>query len=154
MTEPTNPTPDQPSQTPPTNPAGPGPAASGTPGATPPAQPTPEGFEQADIDQNKVFALLAYIGILWLVPLLAAPKSKFAKFHTNQGLNLFLVSFGASIALAIVAFFPFIGWIVSCLGYPVLLIGIFAMMIMGIINAANGKAKKLPVIGDLFTLIK
>lgn len=38
-------------------------------------------------DQNdKIFGVLAYIGILWLVPLLAAPKSKFAKYHANQGL--------------------------------------------------------------------
>ena len=33
-------------------------------------------FDQEDINQNKVMAVLAYIGILVLVPLLAAPNSK------------------------------------------------------------------------------
>lgn len=42
-------------------------------------------FEQEDINQNKVMAVLAYIGILVLVPLLAAPNSKYARYHVNQG---------------------------------------------------------------------
>lgn len=47
-------------------------------------------FEQEDINQNKVMAVLAYIGILVLVPLLAAPNSKYARYHVNQGLLLFI----------------------------------------------------------------
>ena len=47
-------------------------------------------FDAADIAKNKVLALFAYIGILFLIPLLAAPNSKFARFHTNQGLVLFI----------------------------------------------------------------
>ena len=47
-------------------------------------------FEQEDINQNKVMAVLAYIGILVLVPLLAAPNSKYARYHANQGLLLFI----------------------------------------------------------------
>ena len=42
-------------------------------------------FDAADIAKNKVLSLFAYIGILFLIPLLAAPNSKFARFHTNQG---------------------------------------------------------------------
>lgn len=155
MTEPTNPSPEQPSQTPPVNPVPP-PAGATTSSAS--TATTPAGFDQADIDQNKVMALLAYLGILFLVPLLAAPKSPFAKFHTNQGLNLFLVTLGASIAFFIVSiiagFIPFVGIIISCLGGLALFGGWIAFAIMGIINAANGQAKKLPVIGDMFTLIK
>ena len=41
-------------------------------------------FEPTDISDNKVYSILAYIGILVLVPILAAPKSKFARFHANQ----------------------------------------------------------------------
>ena len=33
---------------------------------------------KSDAEENKVFAILAYIGILVLVPILAAPNSKFA----------------------------------------------------------------------------
>ena len=50
-------------------------------------------FEKADIESNKVYALLSYIGILFLVPIIAAPKSKFARYHANQGLTLFICAF-------------------------------------------------------------
>ena len=36
-----------------------------------------------DVQNNKVFAILAYIGILVLVPIFAAKESKFARFHAN-----------------------------------------------------------------------
>lgn len=48
-------------------------------------------FDPQDVADNKVMAVLAYIGFLFLIPLLAAPQSKFARFHTNQGLVLFIV---------------------------------------------------------------
>ena len=47
-------------------------------------------FDKADISANKVYAILAYIGFLVLVPLIAVPKSKFARFHANQGLVLLI----------------------------------------------------------------
>lgn len=57
-------------------------------------------FDSKDITDNKVMAVLAYIGILFLIPLLAAPNSRFARFHANQGLVLFLaeVVLGAAAA--------------------------------------------------------
>ena len=94
-----------------------------------------------DIEENKVFGVLAYIGILFLVPLLAAPKSKFAKFHANQGCVLFI----AGAILSFIWVIPVLGWIVGFFG------GIFLLVlaILGIINALNGKMEKLPVIGDI-----
>ena len=49
--------------------------------------------EVINMDSNdKVFGILSYIGILWIVGL-AAGKTPFAKFHANQGLVLFLADF-------------------------------------------------------------
>ncbi len=98
-----------------------------------------------DVQQNKVMAVLAYIGILFLVPLLAAPNSQYARFHTNQGLVLFLFDIVVGILTAVLAFIPFIGLIVSSL----LGLGIFVLMILGIVNAATGKANELPLIGKI-----
>lgn len=98
-----------------------------------------------DIQQNKVMAVLAYIGILFLVPLLAAPNSQYARFHTNQGLVLFLTDIVAGIVSGIFALIPFVGWIISSL----LGIAIFVFMILGIVNAATGAAKELPLIGKI-----
>jgi uncharacterized membrane protein len=107
----------------------------------------PEGMANpADVEQNRVFAVLAYIGLLWLVPLLAAKESPFARFHTNQGIVLFLTFFVAMSVCGIFMIIPFVG----CLLIPVfllLLVGHVVLMVLGIVNAAQGRLKPLPVIG-------
>ena len=96
-------------------------------------------FTAEDIEKNKVMALLAYI--IFLIPLLAAKDSKFARFHTNQGIILVI---GVVIA-SIIAAIPIIGWIIA----PILSVIITVLAIIGIINAAGGKAKELPLIGKI-----
>lgn len=100
------------------------------------------------MDSNdKVFGILSYIGILWIVGL-AAGKTPFAKFHANQGLVLFLAEIVIGIAGGILSF-GFIGGIVSGLGSLASLV----LMILGIVNVAQGEMKPLPVIGGI-TIIK
>ena len=94
--------------------------------------------DQADINANKVMAILAYIGILFLIPLFAAKDSKCARFHTNQALILFITEVIA-IIISKIPVIGFLGTILSCL------CSIFA--IIGIVYAAQGKAKELPLIG-------
>ena len=118
----------------------------------PPVPPASIVSDAEDISKNKVFAVLAYIGILFLVPLLAAPNSKFARYHTNQGLVLFLATIVTGIGSAILTMIPFIGCVAWILPF-VVMIGSFALMVIGIINAANGEYKPLPLIGH-FELIK
>lgn len=116
-----------------------------------------EEFDKKDIEDNKVMAILSYIGILVLIPILAAQNSKFARYHANQGLVLFIfdIIVGAAVGIVggILLFIPIIGWIVSTLISLAAGIAVLALMIVGIINAANGKAKELPVIGK-FRIIK
>lgn len=100
-------------------------------------------FTQEDIAQNKVMAVLAYI--IFLIPLLAAKESPFARYHTNQGLILFL----AGIAVMVVGVIPIIGWLIALLA-PLF---ITVLAVIGIVNAAGGKAKELPLIGK-FQLLK
>lgn len=100
---------------------------------------TTASFDPEDINKNKIFAILAYFGILVLVPIFAAKDSKFAKFHANQGLLLFI----AEIAGSVISIIPILGTLVSF----VVSIACFALAIIGIINAAKGEAKELPVIG-------
>jgi uncharacterized membrane protein len=105
--------------------------------------------DPADVDKNKIFAVLAYISILFLVPLLAAKESRFARYHTNQGVVLFLAGVICGIAGMILSFIPFVG----CLVMPAVLIAILVFVVLGIINAAQGVCKPLPLIGQ-FKLIK
>ena len=104
---------------------------------------TTSEYDAQDIEKNKVMAVLAYI--LFFIPLLAAKDSKFARFHTNQGLVLFL----GGIIASVVAVIPVIGWIVA----PIAGLVITVLAIIGILNALNGKAKELPVIGK-FKILK
>lgn len=110
-------------------------------------------FDPADIQNNKIMAVLAYIGILFLVPLLAAKDSKFARFHANQGLVLFLadilVGVVCGILTVILVWIPVIGVLISGLLGAILSIALLILMILGIVNAAQGKAKELPLIGKI-----
>ncbi|MCQ2424960.1 MAG: DUF4870 domain-containing protein [Lachnospiraceae bacterium] len=107
---------------------------------------TTSEFEAEDIEKNKVMAVLAYIGILVLVPIFAAKDSKFARFHANQGLVLAIAEIVGSIVLNILSGIPVIGLIFSIIS------GLFGLVcllfaVLGIVNAANGKAKELPLVG-------
>lgn len=102
-------------------------------------------FDQSDIEKNKVMGILAYI--LFFVPLLAARESRYAMYHANQGLILFLVALGVNIVGGII---PFLG---PLLIIPLGNLCVFVLMILGIINAANGKQAPLPLIGN-FQIIK
>ena len=51
-------------------------------------------FQESDVEQNKLMAVLSYFSLLVLLPILCAKDSKYARFHANQGLMLLLVSMG------------------------------------------------------------
>lgn len=104
--------------------------------------------DKQEAEDGKILSIFAYI--IFLIPLLAARENKFAQFHANQGLVLFL----ASVALAIVS--NVLSWILWPIGFVVSSIGslaILAFIIIGIINVVNLEAKPLPLIGEI-TLIK
>lgn len=104
---------------------------------------TTSEYDTQDIEKNKVMAVLAYI--IFLIPLLAAKDSKFARFHTNQGLVLFI----GGILSSVIAAIPIIGWIIA----PIAGIIITILAVIGIVNALGGKAKELPIIGK-FKILK
>ncbi len=101
-------------------------------------------YSAEDIEKNKVISALAYI--LFFLPLIACSDSPFGKFHANQGLLLLIVAVAGNIILGII---PLIGW----LFIPLFSLATFVFAILGIVNAATGKAKELPLFGK-FRIIK
>ncbi len=97
---------------------------------------------------DKVYGVLSYLGILWLVGLLAS-KSEYTKFHVNQGIVLFIIEVAAGILSVIIGFIPFVGWILSGIIGGVVGLACFVLAILGIVNAAQGEMKALPVIGSI-----
>ena len=98
-------------------------------------------FDSEDISANKSLAFLAYIPILFFLPLVSSPNSKFGRFHANQGLLLLLGGFANSIVYLV----PIIGWIVG----PLIGLALFILFLFGFINTMNGYAKELPFIGSI-----
>lgn len=114
---------------------------------------TTNEYDSADINNNKIMAVIAYIGILFLVPLLAAKESKFARFHTNQAIVLLIAEIAVGFVLGVVsaillAISPVLTILSSLLSAAVSIVSI-VFTIIGIVNAATGKAKELPLIGSI-----
>lgn len=109
-------------------------------------------FDTNDIEQNKGLSAIGYIPILFLVPMLAT-QSPYAKFHANQGLIVTIVSIVLSVASSV------LGWVLQWVPVIPDLISIatslatLALIIIGIVNAVQGKAKKLPIVGGLLNVI-
>lgn len=112
---------------------------------------TTDEYDPADIKNNTVMGVLAYLGILVLVPMFAAKESKFAQFHANQGLLLLILGIASGV-ISWMGRIPVIGFLFSIASW-VVGIACTVLTIVGIINVANGKAKELPVIGQ-FRLLK
>lgn len=133
-----------------TYPSAPGPAPSGG------SQPSPlaagadytNQFNAQEIEEGKLLSIIGYLGILFLVPMLALPNNRFARFHANQGLVLFIGYIAVGIIVTILDQFPII-WLFAWILYFVPLV----LMVLGMITAGSGRAKTLPLIGN-FQLVK
>jgi len=97
-------------------------------------------YDRRDVEDNCIMAILAYIWLLFLVPLLAAKDSPFARFHACQGVSLFITWVGVNVIGALLPHnLSGLHWIAS--------VGLLVLMVIGIRNAYSGVAKPLPLIG-------
>lgn len=110
-------------------------------------------FAAEDIERNKVVAGLSYFGILFFLPLVAAPDSRFGKFHANQALVLLLAGVVGAISLGIISVVLTLIWwrlaLLSSVLYTVFGLALTAVAIIGLVNAFQGKAKELPLISKI-----
>lgn len=109
--------------------------------------PKPVSQKTEDINELKGVSAVAYLGILFFIPMVTHPESEFAMFHANQGLLLLIAGV---IVGAVGGIIPFIGWFIIA---PLGSIFILVLFIMGLVNALQGQMKRLPLIGK-FDLIK
>ena len=114
-------------------------------------------FTKRDRDRHHITAALSYLAFLVLIPLIFARRSHYARFHANQGLVLTIISLSYSLVTRIFVTFLDIlfGGIYAAI--PMTLSSIFnfgsifflILLILGISNAAKGRAKELPLIGRI-----
>lgn len=93
-------------------------------------------------DGSRAASVLAYLSVLFFLPLVVCPRSEFGRFHANQGLVLFLFSVVGSQVLRHV---PLLGGFLAWL-YGGLMI---LFMIIGMVNAYRGRMAELPIIGGI-----
>ena len=127
---------------------------------------TKTGFDKKEVESGKVMAILSYI--IALIPYFAEKKNKFVRYHAVQGMNILIIAVGWAIVGAIInsvvqaifcstgygywyssCWYTFgiedvISWIISFVG-----LGIGILDIMGLVYAATGKAKEVPILGKI-----
>jgi len=95
--------------------------------------------------EDRTVAILAYItliGFIIAIVMHSSKKTALGSYHLRQCLGLFITGFVGSL-LAVI---PVLGWI----AFPIVMIGLFVLWIMGLISAVNGQQKPMPVLGEKY----
>src|SRR3984885_7468382 len=95
-------------------------------------------FSKAEILDGKMYAVLAYLSVFCIVPLIFKKNNDFVLYHGRQGLVLFVAEV-ATLVLSIV--FP---WCFR----PFLFI-FFGLSFWGMVMAIRGQGVELPLIADI-----
>ncbi len=116
-----------------------------------------QGYAPAAPQMKKGMAVLSYFGLFVLIPIFAAKNDPFARYHANQGLVLCILSLICSFVSnlltdALLEVNTVVALVVSIL-FSIISIVLFVFAIIGIVHAAKGQTKPLPLIGKI-TLLK
>ena len=101
---------------------------------------TPPHDHSAHAQNHTLMAVLAYLGILVVIPFLMAKDDAFVKYHIRQGLVLVVIEIAV--------------WVLSAMSWqlwPLLQIvnlGALILAIIGIVNVINHKETELPLVGS------
>jgi uncharacterized membrane protein len=96
--------------------------------------------QKSEVSQKTVMGILAYLGILVVIPYMTSKEDPFVKFHIRQGLVLLVIE--VVIWLLGMVFWPL--WILLNL----VNLAVLVLAIMGIVNVVKNQEKKLPLVGD------
>lgn len=116
-------------------------------------------FDNDDIEENCIMAIISYIPFLFFVPMIIKPRSGYLRFHGTQGLTMFLASlcleFFNMLLNAIISsvFVNMVGSILTILITVAINMYILLMISIGIANSVKGIARELPIIGK-YKLLK
>ncbi len=92
-----------------------------------------------EVLEGKIFALLAYLSILCIIPLLFKKENAFVLKHSKQGLILFVGEVGVFIIQLVLGHWFF--------NLGMLILGVFSFI--GLIQVLQGRYTRLPVVADI-----
>lgn len=103
------------------------------------AQETTDSKEKS-LDSNSLYAVLSYIWILVLIPILMKKDNEFVMFHARQGLILFIVEIGVGIFSIVPVFGPVI--------YTIGMLACAVVALVAIVQVLMGNKWEIPLIGE------
>jgi len=118
------------------------------------------GFPQTSVGTNRNIAILAYISLLVIVPMIVSKDDPFIKFHVKQGLVLLIFAMIpwilSQILWQIYIFLPY-GMYASILGIYGLIRLVFGIatavfVVIGVRNVVNKRQEPLPFLGSFAKL--
>lgn len=98
------------------------------------------------IKEGKIYAVIAYLGILCLFALLLKKDNRFALHHGKQGLVIFI----AEVISGILPLLPLLGWFLG----TIILLTLAIYSIIGMIQAMVGNYWRAPIVADIADRIK
>jgi uncharacterized membrane protein len=103
-------------------------------------------------DNSIACAVLCYllVGIIWYFADEKMRKNSLAGYHAKQAVTLLLVSIIVQIFGWLLIWIPILGWMIHFILNLIILIA----WILGIVYAATGKMKPLPIIGKYAEQLK
>lgn len=108
--------------------------------------------------ETKLYCILSYVYILWMVGLLADNKNPKVRFHVNQGIILSIFFFSSLIViqlLSAILFFiaPILTFFTAFLQIVWIILST-TFVAIGIRNAIKDQYEPLPFIGELFIVLR
>lgn len=100
-----------------------------------------ESKKEISQKDRRLYGILAYLGILIIVPFLTAKDDPFVKFHLRQGLLVFIVWMLLFSVPILPSFLYPVNGLISIL--------LIIMVVLGIKNVLDEKEEELPLIGHL-----
>jgi uncharacterized membrane protein len=109
----------------------------------------PLNHDPNDVETGKMMAVLCYlpispVNLVLSIVCLVQKNNAFSLYHAKQSMALILVTI---VAAAISAVLICVG--IGLILYPLVAVGFLVLTILGIVNAAGGKYKPLPLIDGL-----
>lgn len=116
-------------------------------------------FRVSEIKSCKFGCMCACTGILFFIPLVSAPESRYGRYWANQGLIILIIELMCTIVgliaggiLTLLGMIPVLGIIFRIIRFLVVTVLVLlsaAYIVWGMVTVFNDKAKDLPILGRM-----